>query len=154
MRATKITTGTVAALVAALLLTSCAGLREGGATGPGPDDPVTSTPNPGDTPTKPKPQFVQPRDGLVDVIPQQWDKAKIRDERTIDIWFYGGVEECYGLARVDVKYRTRSVVITLYGGRVSTAEVCIELAMLKAVHVDLSEPLAGRQIVDGASEDA
>lgn len=143
---------TVAALVAALLLTSCAGLREGRA-GDSPDDVVSNTPSPSE-PVKPTPFLVQPRDGLVDIQPQPWHRAKVIDDRTIEVRFWGGVEECYGLARVDVEYRTRSVVITLYGGRVATAEVCIELAMLKAVHVDLSEPLAGRRVVDGASEES
>lgn len=141
---------TTAALVMALLLTSCAGLREDRAGG-APDDVVSNTPSPG-APVKPTPLLVRPRDGLVDIRPIHWDRAKAIDERTVEIWFYDGVEECYGLARVDVEYRERSVVITLYGGRVPTAEVCIELAMLKATRVDLSEPLAGRRLVDGAAK--
>jgi hypothetical protein len=88
----------------------------------------------------------------VDLRPIHWDRAKVIDERTVEISFYDGVEECYGLARVDIEYRERSVVITLHGGRVPTAEVCIELAMLKAVRVDLSEPLDGRRLVDGAAK--
>jgi type IV pilus biogenesis protein CpaD/CtpE len=151
MRATRLPIRSVAALAVALLLASCAGLREGRAGRP-PDDVVTSTPSP-DDPVKPTPLFVHPRDGLVDIQLQQWDRARVIDERTIEVWFYGGVEECYGLARVEVEYRTRSVVITLHSGRVPTAEVCIELAVLKAVRVDLSEPLAGRPVVDGVEQE-
>jgi hypothetical protein len=143
-----------ASLVAVALLTSCAGLREDGAAAPGPDTPVSSTPDPGNTPTKPTPQLVEPRSGMVDIRPQSWDEARVLDQRTVEVRFYGGVEECYGLARVDVDYRERSVVITLHTGRVSTAEVCIELAVLKAVRVNLTEPLAGRRVVDGADKDA
>jgi hypothetical protein len=97
---------------------------------------------------------VEPRTGLVDVRPQPWDKARVLDSRTVEVRFYGGVEECYGVARVDVDYRKRSVVITLYSGRVPAAEVCIEIAVLKAVRVDLDEPLAGRRVVDGAERAA
>jgi hypothetical protein len=141
-------------LVAIALLTSCAGLREGGAAAPGPDTPVSSTPDPGATPRKPTPQLIEPRTGLVDIRPQPWDKARVLDQRTVEVRFYGGVEECYGLARVDVDSRKRSVVITLHAGRVPTAEVCIEIAVLKAVRVNLTEPLAGRRLVDGAEQAA
>jgi hypothetical protein len=133
------------------LLASCAGLREGGAAVPGPDTPISSTPDPAGTiPPKPKPLIVEPRPGLVDVTPQPWDKANVLDPRTVEVRFYSGIEECYGVDRVDVDYRKRSVVITVYSGRVPTAEVCIEIAVLKAVRVDLAEPLDGRRIVDGA----
>ena len=99
---------------------------------------------------KPKPTLVEPRPGLVDVRPQPWDKAKVLGPRTVEVRFYGGVAECYGLARVDVDERKRSVIITLHTGRVPTAEVCIEIAVLNAVRVKLTQPLEGRRLVDGA----
>jgi hypothetical protein len=153
MRTIQAPVRTAATLLAAsALLTSCAGLRGGAA--PGPDTPISSTPDLGDTPTKPKPQLIEPRSGLVDVRPQPWDKARVLDQRTVEVRFYGGIEQCYGLARVDVDYRKRSVVITLHAGRVPTAEVCIEIAVLKAVRVNLTERLAGRRLVDGAEQAA
>jgi hypothetical protein len=148
-------TPVVAALLAgSILLTSCAGLRDDGAAAPGPDTPISSTPDPSAPPGKPTPLLVEPRPDLVDIRPQPWDKARVIDPRTVEVRFYGGIEECYGVARVDVDYRKRSVVITVYGGRVPTAEVCIEIAVLKAVRVDLTEPLAGRRVVDGAEQAA
>ena len=142
---------TVAALLAAsVLMTSCAGIRDRGAAAPGPDSPTSSTPDPGDVPTKPKPTLVEPRPGLVDVRPQPWDRAKVLAPRTVEVRFYGGVEACYGLSRVDVDERRRSVVITLHTGRVPTAEVCIEIAVLNAVRVKLTEPLGDRRLIDGA----
>ncbi|HET6776233.1 MAG TPA: hypothetical protein VFH81_00510 [Actinomycetota bacterium] len=143
-----------AVLAGSILLTSCAGLRDGGAAAPGPDTPISSTPDPSAPPGKPTPLLVEPRPGLVDIRPQPWDKARVIDPRTVEVRFYSGIEECYGVARVDVDYRKRSVVITVYGGRVPTAEVCIEIAVLKAVRVDLTEPLAGRRVVDGAEQAA
>jgi hypothetical protein len=143
-----------AVLAGSILLTSCAGLRDGGAAAPGPDTPISSTPDPSAPTGKPTPLLVEPRPGLVDIRPQPWDKARVIDPRTVEVRFYSGIEECYGVARVDVDYRERSVVITVYGGRVPTAEVCIEIAVLKAVRVDLTEPLAGRRVVDGAEQAA
>ncbi|HEV8683484.1 MAG TPA: hypothetical protein VGS09_12050 [Actinomycetota bacterium] len=155
MRTTQARRRTAAALlVAAALLTSCAGLREDGIGAPGPDTPISSTPDPGTIPSKPRPLLVEPRPDLVDVHTQPWDKARVLDSRTVEVRFYGGVEECYGVARVDVEYRKRSVVITVYSGRVPTAEVCIEIAVLKSVRLDLAEPLAGRRVVDGAERAA
>ncbi|MGH2683455.1 MAG: hypothetical protein ACRDIX_09520 [Actinomycetota bacterium] len=155
MRTNQAPVPIVAALLAGtVLLTACAGLGEGGTAGPGSDTPISSTPDPDLTPGKPTPLVVEPRPGLVDVRPQPWDKARVLDPRNVEVRFYGGVEQCYGVSRVDVDYRRRSVVITVYAGRVPSAEVCIELAVLKAVRVDLSEPLAGRRLVDGAEKDA
>jgi hypothetical protein len=135
-------------LLSALLLTGCAGLAGPGA---GKDEPVVSTPvspepNPG-------PTFldVQPRDGLVDITPHIWDRAEPTGPQSIRVEFYGGVEECEGLARVDVEETDESVTVTLYTGRVPEAEVCIEIAKLKATTVELEAPLGDREIVDGAA---
>jgi hypothetical protein len=86
------------------------------------------------------------------VRPIPWDKVEVLDERTIEVRFWSGVEECYGVDRVDVEYSANEVAVTVYQGRVPTAEACIEIAVLTAVRVSLDEPLAGRQIVEGAAD--
>lgn len=139
---------TAVALVAVALLGSC---RDRGSFGGGgaPDSPVTSSPPSSPIVEEPTPTIVEPRGGLVDPHPVDWFALKVLDERTLMVQFYGGVEACYGLARVDVAYRD-AVTVTLYEGREPTAEVCIELAMLKATRIHLEEPLAGRPVLDGA----
>lgn len=82
--------------------------------------------------------------------PNAFDKVVVLDERTLEVRFWGGVEDCYGVDRVDVEYGKEEVIVTVYAGRVPTAEACIEIAVLTAVRVQLDEPLAGREIVDGA----
>jgi hypothetical protein len=94
---------------------------------------------------------VEPQKGLVDVVPHIWDRAEPVDPHTIRVEFYGGVEECDGLDRVEVEETADNVTITLYTGRVPTAEVCIEIAVLKAVTIKLDAPLGDREIVDGAA---
>jgi hypothetical protein len=84
------------------------------------------------------------------VRPTAWEKADVVNEGTLLVQFWGGIEECYGVDRIDVNYGTDNVSVTVYEGRVPSAEVCIEIALLKAVRVRLEEPLAGRKIVDGA----
>jgi hypothetical protein len=151
MRTSQARIRTVAAVLASsAVLTACAGIGDRSGAAPGPESPISSTPDPGGVPTKPTSILVKPRPGLVDVNPQPWDKAKVIGPRTVEVRFYGGVEECYGLDRVDVDERKRSVIITLHTGRVPTAEVCIEIAVLSAVRVRLTEPLGDRRLVDGA----
>lgn len=138
---------------AVLLLGACAERAEPGAA-PDPDQPlssapVTTVPNPGPTILE-----VEPREGLVDVVPHIFDNAEPLDAKTIRVEFYGGVEECEGLDHVDVEETSKTVTITLHTGRLPEAEVCIEIALLKATTVELESPLAGREIVDGAAEQA
>jgi hypothetical protein len=131
------------------LLAGCAERASVGAN-PGPDSPVTGSPAPGPTVPAPTALEVTPRSGLLKPRPHMWQRAKPVGPRTVRVEFYGGVEECEGLARVETDYGPEDVTITLFVGRVPGAEVCIEIAVLKAVTVELDEPLRGRDIVDGA----
>ena len=83
--------------------------------------------------------------------PNPFEKVMVLDERTLEVRFWGGVQECHGVDRVDVEYGQTEVVVTVYQGRVPSAEACIEIAVLSAVRVDLDEPIAGRNVVDGAA---
>jgi len=94
--------------------------------------------------------MVTPRPGLIDPRPHAWESVDVENDRTLLIRYYGGVEECYGLDHVDVKYGTDAITVTVYEGRVPGAGVCIEMAQLKAVRIHLDEPLGGREVVDGA----
>jgi hypothetical protein len=139
----------VSLVLAAVLLVGCAE-RAGTGSDPGPDTPVTGTPSPG--PTGPFGAVeVTPRPGLVDVRPQRWDLAEPVGPRRIRVQFYGGVEECEGLDHVDVEETPDRVTITLFVGRVPEANVCIEIAVLKSVIVEVEDPLGGRQLVDGSA---
>lgn len=138
-----------AAVLLLLALTSCA--RATPVTPGDPDSPVTSTPGTPGTPVPgPTALRVSPRPGLVDVRPQPWDRAEQMGPRRLRIEFYGGVEECEGLDRVEVEESQEAVTVTLFVGRVPTAEVCIEIAVLKSVTVRVDAPINGREIVDGA----
>jgi hypothetical protein len=140
----------IAALViAGLLLGACADPGTGSGSQP-PDSTVTNNPSPGATIPTPTPKRVRPRSGLVDIRPVPWDRVSVVDQSTLDVQFYNGVEECYGLDRVDVEYSEDAVTVTAYVGRVPGARVCIEIAELQVVRVTLDEPLNGRKILDGA----
>lgn len=146
----------VAIVLAAMLGAIACGSPEGSAGSPpgapvssGPDQPVSNTPG-GRPSVDGGPQRVEPRDGLVDVRAIGWDRHEVVDGgAAVDVFFWHGVEECYGIDHVDVDYGKEEVTITLYEGRNPEAEACIELAVRKVVRVELDEPLGDRRVRNG-----
>jgi hypothetical protein len=145
MRARLVTLAT-----AAIGLVACAGADPVTPGAAEPDSPVGSTPGLPTPVPGPSALEVSPRPGLVDVRPHMWDRFDQVGPRKVRIEFYGGVEECEGLDRVEVEEMPKAVTVTLYVGRVPEAEVCIEIAVLKSVIVRVDAPINGREIIDGA----
>ena len=146
-------------ICAALVFGACgsesASVDPGGAPSAGPEDPVTSAPqSPGDgTIPSPEPSFVTPEPGQADVRPIGWDSAEPgKDDLSVTVSYWSGVEPCNVLDHVDVEYSAKKVTITLFEGHSPTDEdtACIEIAVYKGTVVQLDEPLDGREIVDGA----
>ncbi len=108
-------------------------------------DNMTADPGPGRGTAEER----KPEDGLVDPNPVDWDRSRGRG-RHITLYYYSGVEDCYGLHHVDVEETKRKVTITLYDGRNPEAEMCIELAVRVRTTVTLDRPLGNRTLVDGA----
>lgn len=136
---------------AALLLVGCAG-RGGPGAQPGPGEPTSTVlPSPTGPIPEPSPSIVRPREGLVDPRPVALEGIEPLEPDRLLATFYGGVEECYGVARVDVEETSDTVTITVYEGHVPEAEVCIDIALLKGVVVTLEAPLGDREVVDGAA---
>ena len=145
-------------LSAALVFGACGGSEEnGGLTGrdgSDPEDPVTSAPQtPGDDTPEPEPSIVEPQPGQADLMPIGWDTAQRgMDDQSLTIYYYSGVEPCYVLDHVDVGYSPKRITVTLFEGHSPSDEdeACIEIALYKAVVVQLDEKIEGRKIVDGA----
>ena len=117
-----------------------------------PESPVSSSPDPGGGGAGDmKAMRVMAHRGLVDVRPHPYEKAKVVDSgRALDIYFWDGIEECTGVDRAHVTYGAEIVTVNLLTGRNPEAEVCTEQAVYKVFTVELSEPLEGRKLVDGA----
>jgi hypothetical protein len=117
------------------------------------DDPecsVTSEPiiaDPGDNPTA---RDVAITPGLNNPNMTVFDKHKVLDGNKLKLFFWGGVEDCYGVDHVDVEYANDVVIATIFYGNKPQADMCIELAEYQAVTVQLDEPLGDRKVVDGA----
>lgn len=119
--------------------------------GPTPEGFASWEECPDDQPSGPGYELVEVRDGLVDPRPVDWLRAEPRADGTVlRIVFWSGVEECYGVAEVILEEDTDSVTVTILEGREPAAEVCIDLAVKKAIDVELSAPLGDREVSDGA----
>ena len=108
---------------------------------------------PANTDYEQKYQLVEPRPGMVGVHTVRWAGVATSDDgRTLTIRFWSGVEPCNILDHVDVSAQKRSVTVTLYEGKKPGSEdvACIEVAVLKAVRVELDAPLGDRRVDDGA----
>lgn len=132
-----------AVALAILLLVGC---------GSGADTPVTGPTGPASPGGSPTPEVVTPSPGMAGVHPVSWDESEVVDEDTVAVEWWSGVAPCNVLDRVEVTTDQQTVTITLYEGSVPSPveQVCIELAIRKRTLVDLDEPLAGRELVDGA----
>lgn len=137
-------------VAAAMALFSCGGNDVPVGVG-GPAGSVSSPSPAGGGSGTGQPQVVVATPGRIQVHPIQWDRAEAgADGRTIRIHFTTGIEPCHVLDHVDVTPSGDDVVVTLYeGSDPGRGDVCIELAVLKAVDVVLDRPLAGRSVTDG-----
>lgn len=115
--------------------------------GTGGDDPITSPPiDLPLVPTEPGATPVEPVPGVVDATPHAWDHIDVAaDGRTITVYYWGGVDSCYGLDRVDVTVDDDGLLhVTVFEGRLGNLGddvACIEIAMLKAVTITLDQPI-------------
>lgn len=98
-------------------------------------------------------RIVNPTPGLIGVIESAIAGAVLRDGNKVEARFYGGVQECYGVDRVEVEETAESVTITVFTGSPpdAAARVCIDIAELQAVLVALDAPLGERIVIDGSS---
>src|SRR5688572_15351802 len=110
-----------------------------------PDQPVGGVPAPGD-PQDPSDGAlrVQPEPGIVDAIPHAWDHIDVApDGRTITVYYWGGVQDCYGLAGVQVERDANGLlqVIVIEGrrGNLDPNTACDDIALLKAATVTLED---------------
>jgi hypothetical protein len=71
----------------------------------------------------------------------------------LEVTFYNGVPECYGVDRVEVEETDAEVTVTVFTGSLPLdGEVaCIEIAVLQAVAVTLDSPLGDRPLLDGST---
>jgi hypothetical protein len=122
--------------------------------GDGPDASVGYTPCPSDqAPAEPVASPVTPSPGMAGVRARGWDSADVSaDGMQVTLGFVSGIEPCAVLDRVAVDYGSKAVIVTLFEGHDPDAGdvACNDIGVYKSVTVDLTEPLGGRTVKDGA----
>jgi hypothetical protein len=111
---------------------------------PGTDDPAFATTDVSvpectetATPIEPDPAVLAPR-------PTAWDHVVVSaDGRSLEVYFWMGVEDCYGLHSVEVTPSDSGIGITLLTGTAADAEgrLCVALAQLYSTTLTLEAPL-------------
>ena len=87
---------------------------------------------------------VVPEDGLEDIIDIGWDHITLApDGRTLTVYFWGGAEDCYGLAGVTVDASEAVPTITVQTGTRPGVEVCVAIAQMYSTEVVLDAPVIG-----------
>lgn len=135
------------ALLAGLLLVSLGGgstfAQDPSAGVPSPETPVSGSPVPSPA----------PGDGAIPAIPDPtvtgaqpvpFDHVVVApDGRTLTIYFWNGVEACYGLKDVQVVVDETGLTITIWAGMRADAATkrCIAMAQLYSTQVVLDEPI-------------
>lgn len=110
-----------------------------------PDDPVTGVPGPVEPLPGDGATHVEPQPGITNAIPHAIDHITVaNDGRHVTVYWWGGVEDCYGLKDVLVDHDADGTLVltVLEGTRPDLGDVaCIEIALLKATTITLDQPL-------------
>ena len=133
-------------MLVGLLVAAC-GSTANGASG-SPDDPV-SAPAQTDDAGRRRPELREPEEGLEGVRPRIFDRHKA-EGRKVTLFYYSGVDECYGLDHIKIRERPRKVVLTIFEGNHPEAEACPDIAVQVRSIATLDRPLGDRKVVDGA----
>jgi hypothetical protein len=120
-----------------------------------PDTPVTAGPGDGggQPPGDGGPVLVGPTPGLDGVVAVAIDSAELVAEDKLEVAFYNGILECYGVDRVEVLETDTEVTVSVFTGSLPLDGdvACIDIAQLQAVAVTLDAPLGDRRLIDGSS---
>ena len=133
-------------LLTILLVVACGSAANGAAGSHG--EPV-SAPAVADSGGGSKAELREPEEGLVDIYERIFDRHKA-EGRKVTLYYWSGVDECYGLDHIKIRERPRKVVLTIFEGRHPEAEVCTDQAVRVRSIATLERPLGNRKVVDGA----
>lgn len=109
----------------------------------GSDTPVASSPV---APGAPDPSdgatVAVPQDGLTHIQPTAWDHVDVSaNGQTLAVYYWSGVDTCYGLASVDTTVQDGVLDIQLRTGTLPGVDACIEMAQYYQTVIQLDEPL-------------
>ena len=138
----------IALLVLSTVLVTAFGAGTSVASGSSPDEPV-SAPARYDSEGRSRPELREPEEGLEGVHPRQFDRHRAEGRR-VTLFYYSGLDECYGLDHIKIRERPRKVTLTIFEGYDPDVEACPDIAVKVRSIATLNRPLGNRRIVDGA----
>jgi hypothetical protein len=95
-----------------------------------------------------------PNRGMANARPAAIDRVSFEGDRSkLRVLYWNGVEDCYGLHRVEQKWGKDSVVITVFTGSkpLPANTACIDIAVSAATIVTLQQELGNRKVIDGST---
>jgi hypothetical protein len=103
-------------------------------------------------PSDPGPIHVSVRDDVVDLTPVRLVSLRAVDESVVEARYWSGIEPCTAVGRIDVVETDTTVTVKVWIGTPESERdtVCIMIAELHAVRVQLEEPVGDRALIDGA----
>ena len=91
---------------------------------------------------EPLPVIAVPRDDLVDVREASWYRIEFQpDGRTLDVYYVNGVEDCFGLDRVEVAATESGLDVRVFTGDIPEVEFCNLPNVLYVTTLELDEPM-------------
>jgi len=135
-------------LALAVVLVAAWGQVASGAAEPSPDDPV-SAPAQHDSGEGSRPELREPEEGLAGVRARPFERHRAW-KKNVTVFYWSGVDECYGLDHIDVRERRRKVILTVHEGHHPEAGACPDVAVEVRSIARLRKPLGTRRVVDGA----
>jgi hypothetical protein len=137
---------TTALMIACLSITAIAASAVAQGTSPGaggPDTPVSSGTL---VPAGPGPDggatVAVPQDGLSDVHPVSWDRVDVASNgQQLTVYYWAGVDTCYGLSSVDVTWIHGTLDIQVQVGSLPGVGACIDMAQYYQTVVQLDQQL-------------
>ncbi len=109
----------------------------------GPDTPVSSSPmTPGQPDTGSGATIAVPQDGLSDIHRAFWEHVDVAaNGQQLTVYYWSGVDTCYGLASVDAQWVHGTLDIRLWTGTLPGVGACIDMAQLYKTVVQLDQQL-------------
>lgn len=98
---------------------------------------------------KSRAELREPEEGLVNVYDRPFERHKA-EGRKVTLFYWSGLDDCYGLDRIRIRERRRKVVLTIFEGSHPDVEACPDIAVWVKSIATLERPLGSRKVVDGS----
>jgi hypothetical protein len=138
----RFTTALMIACLALIATAASAAALDPSPGGAGPDTPVSSGTLAPTAPGSGGATVAVPQDGLSDVRAVAWDRVDVASNgQQLTVYYWSGVDTCYGLSAVNVTYPHGTLDIQVQVGTLPGVGGCIDMAQYYQTVVQLDQQL-------------